>query len=51
MAVMAGSVCVTVTLLMCVAGSQAMDLLRANAASGSKYKSLTVCSLCACVGK
>ncbi|CAK6966984.1 interleukin-27 subunit beta [Scomber scombrus] len=35
MAVMAGSVCVTVTLLMCVVGSQAIDLLRANAALGN----------------
>lgn len=37
---MVGGACVTVTLLMCVAGSQALDLLRAAAASGSEYHSL-----------
>ncbi|XP_039994094.1 interleukin-27 subunit beta [Xiphias gladius] len=35
MAPMFGSVCVTVTLLVCVLGGQALDLLRATAASGN----------------
>ncbi|TKS86818.1 Interleukin-27 subunit beta [Collichthys lucidus] len=37
MAVTVGSVCVAVTLLMCVLGGQAVDLLRAKATSGSFY--------------
>ncbi|KAM7376086.1 hypothetical protein PAMP_005833 [Pampus punctatissimus] len=56
MAVMAGSVCVTVTLLMCVVGSEALDLLRAAGTSGyprsppkvhcrcASYPNLTLCS-------
>ncbi|XP_050934156.1 LOW QUALITY PROTEIN: interleukin-27 subunit beta [Lates calcarifer] len=56
MAAMFGSVCGTVTLLMCVLGGQALDLLRATATSGNpssipmvhcwcaSYPNLTLCS-------
>lgn len=56
MAAMSSSVCVTVTLLMCVLGSQAQDVLRATATSGdapsiptvhcwcSSYPNVTLCT-------
>ncbi|XP_040917443.1 interleukin-27 subunit beta [Toxotes jaculatrix] len=56
MAAMFGSVCVSVTLLMCALGSQALDLLRATATSGNplstpsvhcrctSYPNVTLCS-------
>lgn len=40
MAVTVGSVCVAVTLLMCVLGGQAVDLLRAKATSGCEYEAV-----------
>ncbi|XP_056248728.1 interleukin-27 subunit beta isoform X1 [Seriola aureovittata] len=48
MAAMFGRVCVTVTLLMCVLGGQALDLLRATATSGTdRYSTPTVYCWCA----
>ena len=44
MAATAGTVCVTLTLLMCVIGGQALDLLRVTATSGSEYQSVRTCS-------
>lgn len=44
MASMFGRVCVTVTLLMCALGGQALDLLKATSTSGSEYLSVTIYS-------
>lgn len=43
MAVVFGSVCITVILLTCVAGGEALELLRATETSGSEYKSELKC--------
>lgn len=47
MAAMVGSVCVALTLLMCVLGGQALDLLRATAASENTPSTPQVCCWCA----
>ncbi|XP_029316732.1 interleukin-27 subunit beta [Cottoperca gobio] len=44
---MAGSVCVTVTLLMCVLGGHALDLLRVTTTSGDPPSTLTMRCWCA----